>query len=77
MLLVHGLSSYSGTWWRVASELAERGCHVVAPDLRGHGLSPSTSGYGFAAMAAEAGFTVKRVWTDAEQLFSVQYCVRD
>lgn len=32
---------------------------------------------GFAAMAKDAGFTVKQVWTDAEQLFSVQFCVRD
>jgi dimethylhistidine N-methyltransferase len=31
---------------------------------------------GFAAMADTAGFEVRRVWTDAEQLFSVQYCVR-
>ena len=31
---------------------------------------------GFAAMAARAGFSVERVWTDAQQLFSVQYCVR-
>lgn len=32
---------------------------------------------GFAAMAAEAGFVVQKVWTDTRQLFSVQYCVRD
>ena len=32
---------------------------------------------GFAAMAERAGFRVEKVWTDAEQLFSVQYCVRD
>ena len=32
---------------------------------------------GFAAMAEAAGFRVARVWTDAEKLFSVQYCVRD
>jgi dimethylhistidine N-methyltransferase len=31
---------------------------------------------GFAAMANKAGFEVRKVWTDAEQLFSVQYCVR-
>ena len=31
---------------------------------------------GFARMAAEAGFVVEKVWTDAEELFSVQYCVR-
>ena len=31
---------------------------------------------GFAGMASDAGFTVEKVWTDPEQLFSVQYCVR-
>lgn len=32
---------------------------------------------GFADMAREAGFELEKVWTDADQLFSVQYCVRD
>ncbi len=31
----------------------------------------------FADLAARAGFEVRRVWTDAAALFSVQYCVRD
>lgn len=31
---------------------------------------------GFAAMAETAGFHVDRVWTDPQQLFSVQYCRR-
>ena len=31
---------------------------------------------GFAGMAAEAGFDVEKVWTDPDELFSVQYCVR-
>jgi len=31
----------------------------------------------FAEMAAKAGFSVERVWTDPDRLFSVQYCVRD
>ena len=30
----------------------------------------------FAALAQEAGFEVSRVWTDADNLFSVQYCER-
>ncbi|HEY8683124.1 MAG TPA: L-histidine N(alpha)-methyltransferase [Rhodanobacter sp.] len=30
----------------------------------------------FAALAAKAGLAVLRVWTDAEQMFSVQYLVR-
>lgn len=53
MLLVHGLSAYSGAWWRVGSRLAEHGCLVVAPDLRGHGNSPSTESYTFGEMAAD------------------------
>lgn len=32
---------------------------------------------GFADLAKTAGFKVKKVWMDAERLFSVQYCVRD
>jgi uncharacterized SAM-dependent methyltransferase len=31
----------------------------------------------FERLAAEAGFTVRRVWTDAAALFSVQYLVAD
>lgn len=31
---------------------------------------------GFAEMAHEAGFEVRKVWTDPERLFSVQYCER-
>lgn len=31
---------------------------------------------GFREMAASAGFEIERVWTDADALFSVQYCVR-
>ena len=31
----------------------------------------------FGEMVARAGFTVKRVWTDPDRLFSVQYCKRD
>lgn len=31
---------------------------------------------GFEAMANEAGFTVEKVWTDEEQLFSVQFLAR-
>ena len=31
---------------------------------------------GFAKMAERAGFEVRKVWMDADELFSVQYCVR-
>ncbi len=53
VLLIHGLAAYSGAWWRIGSRLAEFGCTVIAPDLRGHGRSPSTESYGFPAMASD------------------------
>lgn len=40
-LLVHGLfADAAGNWHRVGPALAERGFHVLAPELRGHGQSP-------------------------------------
>ncbi|WP_165495506.1 alpha/beta fold hydrolase [Actinomadura roseirufa] len=39
-LLVHGLFSDATSWHRAGPALAERGFHVLAPDLRGHGESP-------------------------------------
>lgn len=42
-LLIHGVTSSSRTWWRVAPELARRGYRVLAVDLRGHGASPGVA----------------------------------
>ena len=39
-LLIHGVTSSSRTWWRLAPELVRRGYRVLALDLRGHGASP-------------------------------------
>jgi esterase len=39
VVLVHGLTGTSRTWWRVAPALAEAGRRVVGVDLRGHGSS--------------------------------------
>lgn len=44
-LLVHGLSSESGGWWRVAQALAAEGWAVTAVDLRGHGDAARASRY--------------------------------
>ncbi|GLX97656.1 alpha/beta fold hydrolase [Herbidospora sp. NBRC 101105] len=38
-VLVHGILSDSGCWWRVGPDLASRGYRVVAVDLPGHGRS--------------------------------------
>ena len=37
LLLVHGVTASSATWWRVGPALAAAGRLVVAPDLPGHG----------------------------------------
>ena len=39
-VLLHGMTSDSGAWHRVAPRLAEAGYACVAVDLPGHGLSP-------------------------------------
>lgn len=39
-VLVHGVTGWHRTWWRVGPALAERGWRVIAVDQRGHGRSP-------------------------------------
>jgi pimeloyl-ACP methyl ester carboxylesterase/glutaredoxin len=51
---VHGLGSDGATWWRLASELAEDGYLVVAPDLRGHGRSPAAVDHRIGTLATDA-----------------------
>jgi pimeloyl-ACP methyl ester carboxylesterase len=53
-LLLHGLTSDGGTWWRLASELADDGFMVVAPDLRSHGRSPTAVDHRIATLTADA-----------------------
>jgi pimeloyl-ACP methyl ester carboxylesterase len=43
-VLVHGITGWWRTWWRVGPALAERGWRVIAVDLRGHGTSPPING---------------------------------
>ncbi|MBR7836299.1 alpha/beta fold hydrolase, partial [Actinospica durhamensis] len=52
-LLVHGIMSDSRTWRLVGPALAERGYHVIAVDLRGHGVSARDGDYSPAAYAAD------------------------
>lgn len=39
VLLVHGITASSRTWWRIAPSLVEAGWQVLAVDLRCHGAS--------------------------------------
>ncbi|MTV25965.1 alpha/beta hydrolase [Nitriliruptoraceae bacterium ZYF776] len=52
-LLLHGLGSDGATWWRLASQLADEGWSVLAPDLRGHGRSPAAVDHRIATLARD------------------------
>jgi len=57
-VLVHGVMSDSRNWRRVGPALAERGYHVVAVDLRGHGRSARADEYSAELMAEDIVETV-------------------
>lgn len=40
-VLVHGITGWWKTWWRVGPALAEHGWRVIAVDQRAHGRSPA------------------------------------
>lgn len=43
-LLLHGVTSNAGIWWRVAPALAASGRHVIAIDMPGHGRTQAWRG---------------------------------
>jgi pimeloyl-ACP methyl ester carboxylesterase len=54
VLLVHGVTSDSDTFWRIGPAIAASGRHVVAADLPGHGRTRGWSGrHRFAETAAD------------------------
>ena len=44
VLLLHGVTSNAGIWWRVAPALAAAGRHVIAVDMPGHGKTQAWRG---------------------------------
>lgn len=52
-VLVHGITGWWRTWWRVGPALADRGWRVIAVDLRGHGTSPRIDGIATAEKLAD------------------------
>ena len=58
ILLMHGVTSNAGIWWRVAPALAAAGHRVVAIDMPGHGRTQAWHGrHRFAETATDvAGF---------------------
>jgi pimeloyl-ACP methyl ester carboxylesterase len=58
VLLVHGVTSNAGIWWRVGPAIAAAGRHVIAVDMPGHGrTAPAARSHVFLDTATElAGF---------------------
>lgn len=52
VLLLHGITSSARTWWRTGAALAQRGHHVYALDMPGHGQSDETDDHRIEALAA-------------------------
>lgn len=53
VLLLHGLGATASVWRGVARALAAQGRRWLAPDLRGHGRSPSDGPFGYGNHAAD------------------------
>ena len=62
VVLVHGVTGWHRTWWRVGPALAAAGWRAVAVDLRGHGHSPRIDGYATVAdLAADVAAVIERI----------------
>ena len=69
LLLVHGVTSNAGIWWRVGAALAAAGRHVTAVDMPGHGPDPTWSGkHRFDDTAAELAAFIRPAGLDVPEL---------
>lgn len=68
-VLVHGVTGWHRTWWRVGPALAERGWRVVAVDQRGHGHSPRIDGHAsIGDFAADLAAVIDRLGAPVDAL---------
>ena len=69
VLLVHGVTSNAGIWWRVGPAIAAAGRHVVAVDMPGHGRTgwPARS-HRFMDTAAELADFIQAAYLDTPGL---------
>ena len=59
-VLVHGITGWYRTWWRVGPALAERGWRVIAVDQRAHGRSPAGDAGTIDDLARDLEATIER-----------------
>lgn len=61
VVLLHGITANTGSWWEVGPALAARGRYAIAVDLPGHGRSPAEiDSYDAARLIASVAETVGR-----------------
>jgi pimeloyl-ACP methyl ester carboxylesterase len=69
LLLLHGVTSNAGVWWRVAPALAAAGRRVVAVDMPGHGRTQAWQGrHRFAETAADVAGFIRAAGLDRRDL---------
>lgn len=69
MLLVHGVTSDSGTFWRIGPAIAASGRHVIAADLPGHGRTQGWTGrHRFTETAADLAAFIRAAGLDRPDL---------
>jgi pimeloyl-ACP methyl ester carboxylesterase len=69
LLLVHGVTSNAGIWWRVGPALAASGRRVVAVDMPGHGRSkPRLVSHRFSDTATELAAFIRAAGLDRPDL---------
>ncbi len=69
VLLVHGVTSLTGIWWRIGPALAAAGYRVIAIDLPGHGATGAWSGrHRFADTAADLAAFISAAGLDGSEL---------
>ena len=69
VLLVHGVTSNAGIWWRVGPAIATAGHHVVAVDMPGHGrTAPAARSHVFIDTARELAAFVRAGRFDIDRL---------
>ena len=68
LLLVHGVTSSAGIWWRIGPALAAAGFRVTAVDMPGHGRTPWRGRHRFGDSAVALAAFIKAAGFDAPDL---------
>ena len=68
LLLVHGVTSNCGIWWRVGPALAATGRDVIAIDMPGHGRTPWRGRHRLSDTAADVATVIRAMGIDRPDL---------